>query len=111
MANAAMRPGVPFSRLAGTAVTVREYLASAPADYAAQMADSLRSGAQHRARRPCDPESQVPQFTPMDQAAPEWQERTVTWAASSIRDTQELVDLGFPVFGTSICADSLSPEM
>src|SRR5947209_1431882 len=28
-----------------------------------------------------------------------------------IRDTQELVELGFPVFGTSICADSLAIHM
>jgi 4-hydroxy-4-methyl-2-oxoglutarate aldolase len=113
IANAAMRPGVPFSRLAGTAITLREYLADGPADYADQIADVYDLG-RSVDRAVLVIQSQVPRFTPMGSGGARVARAhgyVGCVVEGPIRDTQELVDLGFPLFGTSICADSLAPNM
>jgi len=113
MANATMRPGVPFSRLAGTAVTVREYLADEPADYSRQIADVYDLG-RKVARAVLVIKHEVPRFTPMGSGGARVA-RAHGYVGcvvdGPIRDTQELVEIGFPLFGTSICADSLPLHM
>jgi 4-hydroxy-4-methyl-2-oxoglutarate aldolase len=92
---------------------VREYLADAKADYAAQIADVYDLGRSVE-RAVLVIRHEVPRFTPMGSGGSRVA-RAHGYVGcvvdGPIRDTQELVDLGFPLFGTSICADSLAPHM
>jgi 4-hydroxy-4-methyl-2-oxoglutarate aldolase len=113
VADATMRPGVPFSRLAGTAVTAREYLADEPADYSRQIADVYDLG-RSVARAVLVIRNEVPGFIAMGSGGARVARAhgyVGCVVGGPFRDTQELVELGFPVFGTSICADSLAVDM
>jgi 4-hydroxy-4-methyl-2-oxoglutarate aldolase len=113
VADRSMRPGVPFSRLAGTAVTVREYLADGEADYSLQIADVYDLG-RSVPRAVLVMKNEVPGFTAMGSGGARVAQAhgyVGCVVDGPIRDTQELVELGFPVFGTSIRADSLAVHM
>jgi 4-hydroxy-4-methyl-2-oxoglutarate aldolase len=111
VADPSLRPAVPLSRLAGTAVTVREYLADTPCDYALRIADVYDLG-QSVPRAVLVIRNEVPGFAAMGSGG-----ARVALAhgyvgcvvAGAIRDTQEMPDIGFPLFGTAARADSIGP--
>lgn len=109
VAGAALRPGVPFSRLCGTAVTARLFIAPGDIDYNEQMAclyDLGRSVFQGVMVERND----VPGFTSMGSGGARVA-RAHGYVGcvvhGPIRDTEELRELAFPVFGTGLCPDSI----
>lgn len=108
-AGPSLRPGVPFSRLCGTAVTARLFIAPGTLDYNEQMArlyDLGRSVFQGVIVQRND----VPGFTSMGSGGARVARAhgyTGCIVHGPIRDTEELQDLGFPVFGTGLRPDSI----
>jgi 4-hydroxy-4-methyl-2-oxoglutarate aldolase len=92
---------------------VREYLADEPADYSRQIADVYDLG-RSVARAVLVIRNEVPGFISMGSGGARVARAhgyVGCVVGGPIRDTQELVELGFPVFGTSIHADSLALDM
>lgn len=109
VAGAILRPGVPYSRLCGTAVTACLSIAPGMLDYNEQMARLYELG-RSVFRGVLVQRNEVPGFTSMGSGG-----ARVARAHGyigcivhgPIRDTEELRDLGFPVFGNGVCPDSI----
>ena len=110
VADRSLCPAVPFSRVAGTAVTVREYIAEGSKDYGLQIAEVYDLGRSV----PCAVlviRNEIPDFACMGSGG-----ARVALAhgyvggvmGGTIRDTQELPEIGFPLFGTCVRADSMA---
>lgn len=109
VAGPTLRPAVPLSRLAGTAVTVRLYVAEGPYDYTRQMAQVYELG-RSVPRAVLVQRNEVPGLVSMGStgariaAAHGYVGGVVS---GPIRDTEELAALGFPLFGTALRAESI----
>ena len=109
VADATLRPAVALSRLAGTAVTLRLYLAEGPVDYNEAMARVYELG-RTRFRAVLVARNEVPRFTSMGSGGSRVARAhgyVGCVVGGPIRDTQELPEIDFPVFGTAICPDSV----
>jgi 4-hydroxy-4-methyl-2-oxoglutarate aldolase len=109
VADAALRPAVPFSRLVGTAVTLREYLGDGESNYIEQVTEMYDRG-RSVPRAVLVIRNEVPGFTCMGSGG-----ARVSLAHGyvgsvvdgAIRDTQEMPDLDFPLYGTSVRPHSI----
>jgi len=104
-----LRPARPYSRLCGTAVTVRAFLGRGSVDYGDQMAEVyLRGRSAMRAILVC--QNDVPSFAWMGSGGARVA-RAHGYAGcvvgGPIRDTEELRDEPLPVFGTAVVAGGI----
>jgi 4-hydroxy-4-methyl-2-oxoglutarate aldolase len=99
-----MRPATPYSRLIGTAVIVRNFIGSGEVDYADQAAELYGRGRSVPFAVVVQ-RNEVPDFTSIGSGGARVARAHgyAGWLTSGpLRDTDELRDLGFPVFGTSV---------
>lgn len=109
VADAALRPAAPLSRLAGTAVTVRQYLAAGPCDYSQAMAQVYDLG-RSVLRAVLVLRNEVPGFTSMGSGGARVAQAhgyAGCVVSGPIRDTQELPEIGFPLYGTAVRPESI----
>jgi 4-hydroxy-4-methyl-2-oxoglutarate aldolase len=103
-AGTEMRPAVPYSRLIGVAMPVRCTIEPGSRSYDDQVAELYGRGLPPR-RAVVVQQNDVPQFTSIGSGGARVA-RThgyVGWITSgALRDTDELKDTDFPVYGTSI---------
>jgi 4-hydroxy-4-methyl-2-oxoglutarate aldolase len=116
VADPVLRPAVPFSRLIGIAVTLREYLGDGESNYIEQVTDMYDRG-RSVPRAVLVIRNEVPGFTCMGSGGARVA-RAHGYVGSvvngAIRDTQEMPDLDFPLYGTfvhphSILIDQVPP--
>ena len=105
LAGPELRPAVAFSRLCGTAVTARVFVAPGAVDLAEQVAAVFEPGATDAYRPVFVYQNDVPGFT----AGGSGNGRVGLLtgfvgclAGGPIRDTEELRGMDYPVFGTSV---------
>ena len=105
LAGPELRPAVAFSRLCGTAVTARVFVAPGAVDLAEQVAAVFEPGATDAYRPVFVYQNDVPGFTAIGSGNGRVGLLTGfvgCLAGGPIRDTEELRDLGYPVFGTAV---------
>jgi len=103
-ASPALRSAAPYSSLIGVAMTVRCSIEAGAASYAEQAADLYDRGRPAR-RAVVIQENDVPDFTSIGSGGARVARAHdyVGWITSSaLRDTDELRDTSFPVYGTSV---------
>jgi len=109
VADPILRPAIPMSRLAGTAVTVRLYLAEGPCDYGQHMAEVYELG-RSVPRAVLVERNEVPGFVSMGSTGSRLARahgHVGCVVSGPIRDTEELADLGFPLYGTALRPESI----
>lgn len=109
VAGADLRPGIPYARLCGTAVTARLVIAPGSIDYEEQMARLYELG-RSVFQGVLVQRNEVPEFTSMGSGGARVA-RAHGYVGcvvhGPIRDTEELRDLRFPVFGIGVRPDSI----
>src|SRR5262249_6245974 len=109
IADATLRPAVPLSRIAGTAVTLRQYLADGPCDFSKEIAQVYDLG-RSVPMAVLVMRNDVPGFSCMGSGGARVCKAhgyVGCVVFGTIRDTQEMPNVGFPLFGTSVRADSI----
>ena len=104
VADPALRPGVPYQRLCGIAVTVRMSIEPGARSYTEQVIDLYERG-RSATRAIVVQQNDVPDFTSIGSggARVAAAHGYAGWVTSGpLRDTDELVDAAIPVYGTSV---------
>lgn len=104
VADPALRPGVPYQRLCGIAVTVRVSVEPGSRSYIEQAIDLYERG-RSATRAIVVQQNDVPDFTSIGSggARVAAAHGYTGWVTSGpLRDTDELVDAAIPVYGTSV---------
>ena len=104
VAEPSLRPGVPYQRLCGIAVTVRISIEPGARSYGDQAADLYERGSSVT-RAIVVQQNDVPDFTSIGSGGARVAAACgyTGWVTSGpVRDTDELLDAAIPVYGTSI---------
>ena len=105
VAGPELRPAVPFSRLCGTAVTARVFIASGAVDIEEHVASVFEPGHAYGFRPVLVYQNDIPGFTAVGSGNGRvglLSGFTGCIAGGPIRDTEELRGMDYPVFGTSV---------
>ena len=105
VAGPELRPAIPFSRLCGTAVTARVFIAPGVVDIEEQVASVFEPANQWGFRPVFVYQNDIPGFTAVGSGNARvglLSGFTGCLAGGPIRDTEELREFNYPVFGTSI---------
>jgi regulator of RNase E activity RraA len=109
VADATLGSAVPLSQIVGTAVTVRQFLADGPCDFMQEMARVYDLG-RSVPRAVLVMRNEVPGFTGMGSGGSRVCKAhgyVGAVVAGPIRDTQEMPEIGFPLYGTSVRPESI----
>ena len=108
-----LRPAVPFSRLCGTAVTARIYVAPGAVDITEQVASVFEPGHTSVFRPVFVYQNDIPGFTAVGSGNGRvglLSGFVGCLAGGPIRDTEELRDMPYPVFGTAVIPGGIRIE-
>jgi len=108
-----LRPAVPFSRLCGTAVTARIHVAPGDVDIVEQVASVFEPGHTSVFRPVFVYQNDIPGFTAVGSGNGRvglLSGFVGCLAGGPIRDTEELRDMPYPVFGTAVIPGGIRIE-